>query len=162
MTYVAEHAPHGKRGLYTGWIQTTATLGLFLALVVIGVLRHFMDAAQFAAWGWRVPSPSSHSYSSSFLVYIRLKLKEESPVFAEAKAQWEGLEGAPSRIASARWSNAKIKSCLRCSVPRRARGVVWYAGQFYSLYFLTTTLGVDYGHGLQADRGRRWSWAPSC
>ena len=140
VTYVAEHAPHGKRGLYTGWIQTTATLGLFLALVVIGVLRHFMDAAQFAAWGWRVP------FLISFVlliisVYIRLKL-EESPVFAEMKAQGKGSK-APLTDSFARWSNAKIV-LLALFGATAGQGVVWYAGQFYSLYFLTTTLGVDY------------------
>ena len=86
--YVAEHAPDGKRGLFTGWIQTTATLGLFLALLVIGILRHFMSDEDFAAWGWRIP------FLLSFVllavsVYIRLKL-EESPVFAEMMAQGKG------------------------------------------------------------------------
>jgi MFS family permease len=86
--YVAEHAPQGKRGLYTSWIQTTATLGLFLALVVIGTLRGSMSAETFQAWGWRVP------FLLSFIllavsVYIRLKL-EESPIFAEMKAQGRG------------------------------------------------------------------------
>jgi len=94
--YVAEHAPPGKRGLYTGWIQTTATLGLFIALVVIGVLRGEMSAEQFAAWGWRIP------FLLSFLllavsVYIRLKL-EESPVFAEMKAQGQRQDRAEGAL----------------------------------------------------------------
>jgi MFS family permease len=138
--YVAEHAPQGKRGLYTGWIQTTATLGLFLALVVIGLLRHFMSVDDFARWGWRVP------FLLSFLllavsVYIRLKL-EESPVFAEMKAQGKGSK-APLTDSFARWDNGKI--VLKALFGATAgQGVVWYAGQFYALYFLTTTLKVDY------------------
>ena len=138
--YVAEHAPEGKRGLYTGWIQTTATLGLFLALVVIGVLRKYMSPDQFAAWGWRVP------FLLSFLllavsVYIRLKL-EESPVFAEMKAQGKGSK-APLTESFARWDNGKV--VLKALFGATAgQGVVWYAGQFYALYFLTSTLKVDY------------------
>ena len=138
--YVAEHAPEGKRGLYTGWIQTTATLGLFLALVVIGVLRKYMSPDQFAAWGWRVP------FLLSFLllavsVYIRLKL-EESPVFAEMKAQGKGSK-APLTESFARWDNGKV--VLKALFGATAgQGVVWYAGQFYALYFLSTTLKVDY------------------
>jgi MFS family permease len=138
--YVSEHAPHGKRGLYTGWIQTTATLGLLLALVVIGSLRHFMTAEQFAAWGWRVP------FLMSFLllgisVYIRLKLAE-SPVFAEMKAQGKGSK-APLTDSFARWDNGKV--VLKALFGATAgQGVVWYGGQFYALYFLITTLKVDY------------------
>jgi hypothetical protein len=138
--YVAEHAPEGKRGLYTGWIQTTATLGLFLALVVIGSLRGLLSAEQFASWGWRVP------FLLSFIllavsVYIRMKL-EESPIFAEMKAQGKGSK-APLTESFARWDNGKI--VLQALFGATAgQGVVWYAGQFYALYFLTTTLKVDY------------------
>ena len=138
--YVAEHAPEGKRGFYTGWIQTTATLGLFIALVVIGVLRHFTTPEQFADWGWRVP------FLLSFLllavsVYIRLKL-EESPVFAEMKAEGKGSK-APLTDSFGRWSNGKI--VLKALFGATAgQGVVWYTGQFYALYFLMTTLKVDY------------------
>ena len=138
--YVAEHAPEGKRGLYTGWIQTTATLGLFLALVVIGGLRKFMTPEQFASWGWRIP------FLLSFLllavsVYIRMKL-EESPVFAEMKAQGKGSK-APLTESFARWENGKVvlKALFGATM---GQGVVWYAGQFYALYFLSTTLKVDY------------------
>jgi MFS family permease len=138
--YVAEHAPKGRRGYYTGWIQTTSTCGLFLALVVIGLLRHFMSAAQFADWGWRVP------FLVSFVllvisVYIRLKL-EESPIYAEMKAQGKASK-APLTDSFADGGNAKIvlASLLGATA---GQGVVWYAGQFYTLYFLTTTLGVDY------------------
>jgi MFS family permease len=138
--YVAEHAPDGKRGLYTSWIQTTATLGLFLALVVIGCLRGSMSPEHFSAWGWRIP------FLLSFLllaisVYIRLKL-EESPVFAEMKAQGKGSK-APLTDSFARWDNGKI--VLKALFGATAgQGVVWYAGQFYALYFLGTTLKVDY------------------
>jgi MFS family permease len=139
-TYVAEHAPPGKRGLYTGWIQTTATLGLFIALVVIGCLRGMMTPEQFASWGWRIP------FLLSFIllgvsVYIRMKL-EESPVFAEMKAQGKGSK-APLTESFARWDNGKV--VLQALFGATAgQGVVWYAGQFYALYFLTTTLKVDY------------------
>ncbi len=138
--YVAEHAPQGKRGLYTGWIQTTATLGLFLALIVIGSLRKVMTPEQFAAWGWRVP------FLLSFIllavsVYIRLKL-EESPVFKEMKAEGKGSK-APLTESFARWDNGKI--VLKALFGATAgQGVVWYAGQFYALYFLSSTLKVDY------------------
>ncbi len=138
--YVAEHAPDGKRGLFTGWIQTTATLGLFLALVVIGVLRSLMTEDQFRSWGWRVP------FLLSFIllgisVYIRLKL-EESPVFAEMKAQGRGSK-APITESFARWGNGKI--VLKALFGATAgQGVVWYCGQFYALYFLSSTLKIDY------------------
>jgi MFS family permease len=138
--YVAEHAPDGKRGLYTSWIQTTATLGLFLALVVIGVLRGSMSPEKFQAWGWRIP------FLLSFIllavsVYIRLKL-EESPIFAEMKAQGRGSK-APLTESFARWGNGKI--VLKALFGATAgQGVVWYTGQFYALYFLGTTLKVDY------------------
>jgi MFS family permease len=138
--YVAEHAPDGKRGIYTSWIQTTATLGLFLALVVIGVLRGSMSPEKFQAWGWRIP------FLLSFIllavsVYIRLKL-EESPIFAEMKAQGRGSK-APLTESFARWDNGKV--VLKALFGATAgQGVVWYAGQFYALYFLGTTLKVDY------------------
>ena len=138
--YVAEHAPDKKRGLFTGWIQTTATLGLFIALVVIGLLRKYMTPEQFADWGWRVP------FLLSFIllgvsVYIRMKL-EESPIFAEMKAQGKGSK-APLTESFARWNNGKIVLKALFGV-NAGQGVVWYAGQFYALYFLTTTLKVDY------------------
>ena len=139
-TYVAEHAPAGKRGYYTSWIQTTATLGLFLALVVIGGMRKEMSAEHFAAWGWRLP------FLLSFVllavsVYIRLKL-DESPVFAEMKAEGRGSK-APLTESFARWDNGQL--VLRALFGATAgQGVVWYAGQFYALYFLTSTLKVNY------------------
>jgi MFS family permease len=139
-TYVAEHAPAGKRGFYTSWIQTTATLGLFLSLIVIGGLRLFMAPATFAAWGWRIP------FLVSFVllavsVYIRLKL-EESPVFAEMKAHGKGSK-APLTDSFARWGNLRFV-LIALFGATAGQGVVWYAGQFYALYFLTATLKVDF------------------
>jgi len=140
VVYVAEHAPARKRGLYTSLIQTTATLGLFLALVVIGVLRTHLTAEQFSDWGWRVP------FLISFIllaisVYIRLKL-DESPIFAEMKAEGKGSK-APLTESFGRWENGKV--VLKALFGLTAgQGVVWYAGQFYALYFLTTTLKVDF------------------
>jgi MFS family permease len=138
--YVAEHAPREKRGFYTGWIQTTSTCGLFLALVVIGLLRHFMSAAGFAQWGWRVPFLISFVLLA-ISVYIRLRL-EESPIFAEIKAQGRSSR-APLTDSFANWANARIV-LISLFGATAGQGVVWYAGQFYTLYFLTTTLGVDY------------------
>jgi MFS family permease len=139
-TYVAEHAPPGRRGLFTSWIQITATVGFFLSLVVILSLRRGMSAAAFADWGWRVP------FLFSFIllaisVYIRLKLAE-SPVFAEMKAQGKGSK-APLTESFARWGNARVV-LIALFGATMGQGVVWYAGQFYALYFLTTTLKVDY------------------
>ncbi len=139
-TYVAEHAPHGKRGLFTSWIQLTATLGFFLSLAVIYLTRHLMSAESFGAWGWRVP------FLVSILlliisVYIRLKL-EESPVFAEMKAQGRASK-APLTESFARWGNAKLV-LMALFGATAGQGVVWYTGQFYALYFLTTTLKLDY------------------
>lgn len=138
--YVAEHAPEGKRGLYTGWIQTTATLGLFVALFVIGTLRRFMSPEAFAAWGWRVPFLIS-AVLLAVSVYIRLKL-EESPVFAEMKAEGKGSK-APLTDSFLKWENLKIV-LMALFGATAGQGVVWYGGQFYALYFLTTTLKVDY------------------
>lgn len=139
-TYVAEHAPKGKRGAFTSWIQTTATLGFFLSLAVILGVRSLLKPEQFAAWGWRVPFLVS-IVLLGVSVYIRLKL-QESPVFAEMKAQGKTSK-APLTESFARWPNAQL--VLRALFGATAgQGVVWYAGQFYALYFLTTTLKVDY------------------
>ncbi len=139
-TYVAEHAPHGKRGLFTSWIQTTATLGFFLSLAVILGVRSAMSPENFASWGWRVPFLVS-ILLLGISVYIRLKLRE-SPVFAEMKAQGKTSK-APLTESFARWDNGRV--VLRALFGATAgQGVVWYAGQFYALYFLTTTLKVDY------------------
>jgi len=139
-TYVAEHAPPGKRGLYTSWIQTTATLGLLLSLIVIGGVRHCLSADDFAAWGWRIPFLVSVALLI-VSVYIRLKLRE-SPLFTAMQAQGNGSK-TPLRDSFGRWENANV--VLRVLFGATAgQGVVWYAGQFYALYFLMTTLKVDY------------------
>jgi MFS family permease len=141
-TYVAEHAPAGKRGAYTSWIQTTATLGFFLSLAVILGIRGAMTPASFAAWGWRIPFLIS-VVLLGVSVYIRLKL-HESPVFTEMKAQGRSSK-APLTESFARWDNGHL--VLRALFGATAgQGVVWYAGQFYALYFLTATLKVDYVH----------------
>jgi MFS family permease len=138
-TYVAEHAPMGKRGAYTSWIQTTATVGLFLSLLVILGIRTYLGEEKFSDWGWRIP------FLVSFLllgisVYIRLKLNE-SPVFAEMKAQGKGSK-APLTESFGRWDNLKIVLLALFGLTA-GQAVVWYAGQFYALYFLTQTLKVD-------------------
>jgi MFS family permease len=138
-TYVAEHAPAGRRGLYTSFIQTTATLGLFLALLVVISLRTWLGEAAFAAWGWRLPFLLSILLLAVSL-WIRMKL-EESPVFAKMKAEGKGSK-APLTEAFARWSNLRIVLiALFGAVAGQA--VVWYAGQFYALFFLERTLRVD-------------------
>ena len=139
-TYVAEHAPAGRRGLYTSWIQLTATVGFFLSLAVILLVRKFTPPAAFASWGWRVPFLVSFVLLA-ISVYIRLKL-DESPVFKEMKAAGK-TSRSPLRDSFTRWPNLKlVLICLFGAT--MGQGVVWYAGQFYSLYFLTTTLRVDY------------------
>ena len=138
-TYVAEHAPDGKRGLYTSFIQTTATLGLFAALLVVIGIRTALGEEAFAAWGWRIPFLISILLLALSL-WIRLQL-EESPVFREMKEAGEGSK-APLTEAFARWSNLKlVLIALTGAVAGQA--VIWYAGQFYALFFLEKTLKVD-------------------
>ena len=140
-TYVAEHAPAHRRGLYTSFIQTTATLGLFAALLVVIVIRSALGEAAFAAWGWRIPFLLSILLLAVSL-WIRMKL-EESPVFRRMKAEGKGST-APLTEAFARWSNLKfVLIALFGAVAGQA--VVWYAGQFYALFFLERTLRVDGG-----------------
>ena len=138
-TYVAEHAPQGKRGAYTSWIQTTATLGLFLSLLVIMACRILMGNDAFEAWGWRIPFLVS-VVLLAVSVWIRLKL-EESPLFLEMKAEGKGSK-APLRESFAHWPNAKLVLIALFGLTA-GQAVVWYAGQFYSLFFLTQTLKVD-------------------
>jgi len=138
-TYVAEHAPAGRRGLYTSFIQTTATLGLFLALLVVIGVRSALGEAAFAAWGWRLPFLVSILLLGVSL-WIRLKL-EESPVFRRMKAEGKGSK-APLTEAFARWPNLRlVLIALFGAVAGQA--VVWYAGQFYTLFFLERTLRID-------------------
>jgi hypothetical protein len=139
-TYVAEHAPRGKRGLYTSWIQTTATLGLFLSLLVILGVRKSMSPESFAAWGWRIPFLLS-LVLLGISVYIRLKL-QESPIFTEMKTEGK-TSRAPITESFGNWSNARI--VLGALLGATAgQGVVWYCGQFYALVFMTSTLKIDY------------------
>ncbi len=140
-TYVAEHAAEGRRGYDTSWIQTTATLGLFLALIVIGLCRFtgWLTPAQFSDWGWRLPFLVS-LILLIFSVYIRLKLNE-SPVFQRMKAEGKGSK-APLRDSFLKYPNNKYV-LLALLGATAGQGVVWYTGQFYALFFLTITLKVD-------------------
>jgi MFS family permease len=140
-TYVAEHAAPNRRGYDTSWIQTTATLGLFLALIIIGICRFggVMTPAQFAEWGWRIPFLVS-VILLIFSVYIRLKLNE-SPVFQRMKAEGKGSK-APLTDSFLRYPNNKYV-LLALLGATAGQGVVWYTGQFYALFFLTITLKVD-------------------
>jgi hypothetical protein len=137
-TYVAEHAPDGRRGFYTSWIQTTATLGLFLSLLVILTCRMLLGD-QFDVWGWRIPFLLS-IFLLAISVYIRLQL-QESPAFLEIKAEGK-LSKAPLTEAFGRWSNLKIV-ILALLGATAGQAVVWYGGQFYALFFLEKILQVD-------------------
>ena len=138
-TYVAEHAPAGKRGLYTSWIQTTATLGLFLSLLVILGCRVLLGAEAFEAWGWRIPFLFS-IVLLGISTWIRLSL-DESPVFKKMKA--EGTQSkAPLRESFARWGNLRIVLIALFGLVA-GQAVIWYTGQFYALFFLTQTLKVE-------------------
>nr|WP_041782075.1 MFS transporter [Ancylobacter novellus] len=138
-TYVAEHAPHGRRGFYTSWIQTTATVGLFLSLLVILSLRLSMTPEDFNAWGWRIPFLLS-IILLAFSIWIRLSLSE-SPAFQKMKDEGRRSK-APLTEAFGKWSNAKI-ALIALLGGTAGQAVVWYCGQFYALFFLTQTLKVD-------------------
>jgi len=140
-TYVAEHAPPGRRGLTTSWIQTTATLGLLLALLVTGLLRARLSAAAFADWGWRVPFLLS-VVLLLLSVWIRLRL-QESPVFMAMKAAGTGSR-APLRDSFGDRANRRVVLQALFGVTA-GQGVVWYTGHFYVLWFLTRTLRLDAG-----------------
>ncbi|MGO4262901.1 MFS transporter [Lysobacter sp. TAB13] len=137
-TYVAEHAPNGKRGLYTSFIQTTATLGLFLSLLVIWGCRNFLGKEDFESWGWRIPFWVS-VLLLAVSVWIRLQLAE-SPLFQQMKA--EGKTSKAPITESFFSKNGKI-ALLALLGATAGQAVVWYGGQFYSLFFLTKTLGMD-------------------
>src|SRR5262245_12963286 len=137
--YVAEHAPADKRGYYTSWIQTTATLGLFMALLLILAIRNVMGEAAFADWGWRVPFLLS-IVLLVVSIWIRLKLNE-SPIFQRMKEEGRTSK-RPLKEAFGEWSNAKI-ALLALLGATAGEAVVWYGGQFYALFFLTQTLKVD-------------------
>jgi len=138
-TYVAEHAPQGKRGAYTSWIQTTATLGLFLSLIVIIACKEILGDAAFNDWGWRVPF-----WMSFFLliisVWIRLSLNE-TPAFKKMKEEGKTSK-APLTESFGQWRNGKIVLLALFGLTA-GQGVVWYTGQFQAMFFLTTQLKVD-------------------
>jgi MFS family permease len=139
-TYVAEHAPDERRGYATSWIQTTATLGMFLALIIIGVTRASMQAQTFTAWGWRI----AFWFSIPLLmisIYIRLKLNE-SPVFLRMKSQGK-RSPHPIKDSFFRYPNNKYVG-LALFGATAGQGVVWYTGQFYALFFLLIYLKLDF------------------
>ena len=138
-TYVAEHAPHGRRGAYTAWIQTTATLGLFLSLIVILGTRTIIGEAAFADWGWRVPFILS-IVMLGISVYIRLQMNE-SPAFQKMKSEGKTSK-APLSESFGQWKNLKIVLLALFGLVA-GQAVVWYSGQFYALFFLTSVLKVD-------------------
>ncbi|CAN7614142.1 MFS transporter [Acidovorax sp. NB1] len=138
-TYVAEHAPHGRRGAYTAWIQTTATLGLFLSLMVILGTRTIVGEEAFADWGWRVPFIVS-IVLLAISVWIRLAMNE-SPAFQKMKAEGKTSK-APLKESFGEWKNLKIVILALVGLTA-GQAVVWYSGQFYALFFLTQALKVD-------------------
>lgn len=138
-TYVAEHAPHGRRGAYTAWIQTTATMGLFLSLLVILGTRTTLGEEEFAAWGWRIPFLVSIALLA-ISVWIRMSMNE-SPAFKKMKEEGKTSK-APLSESFGQWSNLKIVLLALFGLVA-GQGVVWYTGQFYALFFLTQTLKVD-------------------
>src|SRR5215208_5842436 len=139
-TYVAEHSRPGERGYATSWIQTTATLGLFLSLLVIGVSRASMTSDTFASWGWRIPFLVS-LLLLIFSVYIRLRLNE-SPVFKRMKDEGKGSK-SPLTDSFFRYPNNKYV-LLALLGATAGQGVVWYTGQFYALFFLLITLKLEF------------------
>ncbi len=138
-TYVAEHAPHGRRGAFTSWIQTTATLGLFLSLMVILGTRTWVGEEAFADWGWRVPFLVS-ILLLGISVWIRLSMNE-SPAFKKMKAEGKTSK-APLSESFGQWKNLKIVILALIGLTA-GQAVVWYTGQFYALFFLTQSLKVD-------------------
>jgi len=138
-TYVAEHAPEGRRGAYTAWIQTTATLGLFLSLMVILGTRTAIGEAAFADWGWRVPFIVS-IFLLGISVWIRLSMNE-SPAFQKMKSEGKTSK-APLSEAFGNWKNLKVVLLALFGLVA-GQAVVWYTGQFYALFFLTSVLKVD-------------------
>jgi len=138
-TYVAEHAPQGSRGAYTSWIQTTATLGLFLSLIVILGTRTAIGEEAFADWGWRIPFIVSIALLA-ISVWIRLSMNE-SPAFKKMKEEGKTSK-APLTESFGQWKNLKIVLLALFGLVA-GQAVVWYSGQFYALFFLTSVLKVD-------------------
>jgi MFS family permease len=138
-TYVAEHAPQNRRGFYTSWIQTTATMGLFLSLLIILGIRTALGEEAFLSWGWRIPFLIS-AVLLVISVWIRMKLNE-SPAFKKMKADGTGSK-APIRDSFCKWSNLKLVLLALFGLAA-GQAVVWYTGQFYALFFLTNTLAIE-------------------
>ena len=138
-TYVAEHAPHGKRGMYTGWIQTTANIGLVLSLIIIIGTRTLLGKDEFAAWGWRIPFLVS-ALLLGISVWIRLSLSE-SPVFQRIKNEGKTSK-APLRETFGNPANFKLVIIALFGL-MAGQATAWYTGQFYSLFFLTKIAKVD-------------------
>ena len=136
--YVAEHAPSNKRGYYTSWIQTTATLGLFMAILLVLGIRTWMGETAFGDWGWRIPFLLS-AILLAVSIWIRLKLNE-SPMFQKMVEEGKGSK-RPLTEAFGQWSNLKI-AILALLGATMGEAVIWYGGQFYALFFLTQTLKV--------------------
>ena len=137
--YVAEHVPDARRGFYTSFIQITATLGLFVSLVVILIVQNSLSAATFSSWGWRLPFIIS-IFLVGISLYIRLKMKE-SPIFSQLKSA--GMTSAqPLREAFTQWANLK-RVLISLFGATAGQGVVWYTGQFYALFYLQTILKVN-------------------
>ena len=139
-TYVAEHSAHGRRGYATSWIQTTATIGFFLALLIIGLLRYNMDPAEFKSWGWRIPFLGS-AILLAFSIWVRLKLNE-SPVFLKIKAEGKGST-SPIRDSFFKYPNNKF-ALLALLGATMGQGVVWYTAQFYALFFIGGPLKANF------------------
>jgi MFS family permease len=138
-TYVAEHAPHGKRGAYTSWIQTTATVGLLLSLMVILGVRTWLPEKDWNEWGWRIPFLLS-IFLLAISVWIRLSMNE-SPAFKKMKEEGKTSK-APLTESFGQWKNLKIVILALVGLTA-GQAVVWYTGQFYALFFLTGALKVD-------------------
>ncbi|HEY9280939.1 MAG TPA: MFS transporter [Eoetvoesiella sp.] len=138
-TYVAEHAPQNRRGFYTSWIQTTATMGLFLSLLLVLGIRTVLGEEAFLDWGWRVPFLISAGLLG-ISVWIRMKLNE-SPAFKKMKAEGGGSK-APIKDSFGKWSNLKLVLLALFGLTA-GQAVIWYTGQFYALFFLTKTLAIE-------------------
>jgi MFS family permease len=137
--YVAEHVPDARRGFYTSFIQITATLGLFVSLVVILVVQNALSRDDFSRWGWRVPFIIS-IFLVGISLYIRLRMKE-SPIFQHIKSA--GMTSArPLKEAFTQWPNVK-RILISLFGATAGQGVVWYTGQFYALFYLQTILKVN-------------------
>ena len=152
-TYVAEHAPEGKRGLFTSWIQTTATMGLFLSLLVILATRTAVGEEEFQAWGWRIPFLVS-VLLLGISVWIRMAM-QESPAFAKMKAEGKTSK-APLSEAFGQWKNLKIVILALIGLTM-GQAVVWYTGQFYALFFMEKTLMIE-----SATANILIAWAAAC